>query len=159
MFTLFTITTSDWIDIISLVATSSIGIWIGVTFQKNLTKNRSLKEYFINEIRLMNEEYSSFLSTLYTERTSSRSVQEWFKIMNIKIETIEVSIVSQMNVLPEILYQHIRMKQFVTSTVEFNTYYQQNTLHLTPPTKNSILQIHSDFKKTVVKAIIDINKV
>lgn len=155
---LCTISLSDWIAIISLLVTSGIGIWIGSTVQRNLTNNRALKEYYIGEIKLINEDYSEFLNCLFKGATTSKDVQEWFKVMNIRIETIQSSIVAELNILPEVLANHITMKQFVTNSNEFNSCYQQNSLILTASTRNTILEIHKNFKNSFVKVIIDINK-
>jgi hypothetical protein len=149
---------SDYIDIISLVVTSSIGIWIGVSVQKNITTNRGLVEFYIGEIKIINQEYSNFLSELFNGGCSSSKIQEWFKIMNIKIETIQESIVKELQVYPEILASHITMKQFVTGTEEFNAKYSNTCFNPTPIIKGRILEIHSNLKCAFVKSIIDINK-
>lgn len=152
------ISTADWINIVSIIITSALGVWIGSTVQRNLTNNRALKEYYIGEIKLINDEYSIFLNCLFKSQSRSKDVQEWFKIMNIKIETIQSSIVQELDILPEVLANHITMKHYVTNTNEFNTCYQENSLILTPQTRNKMLEIHTDLKNSFVKIIIEINR-
>ena len=152
------ITSSDVIAIISLLITSILGIWIGSTVQKNLTNNRALKEYYIGEVKLINDDYSSFLNCLFKSAITSKDIQEWFKVMNIKIETIQSSIVSELDILPEVLANHITMKQYVTNSNEFNSCYQHKSLILTTSTRDRILEIHRDLKNSFVKIIIDINR-
>ena len=150
--------TSEWIDVVGIFLTSGIGIWIGSTVQKNLTNNRALKEFYISEIKLINDDYSGFLKCLFKGEISSKTAQEWFKVMNMRIETIQDSIISETDVLPEILANHITIKQFVTHTEEFDAYYRQKALILNPSTRNTILDLHKRLKNSFVKSIIGINR-
>jgi hypothetical protein len=155
---LLVITTSDWIQIVGIIMTSLIGIWIGSTVQGNLTNNRALKEYYISEIKSINDDYSLFLKCLFKNEVTSKIAQEWFKVMNIRIETIQSSILNELDTMPEILANHITMKQFVTDTDEFDSCYKKDSLVLNPGTRNHVLELHKFLKNSIVKTIIDINR-
>lgn len=149
---------SDWIDIINILVTSIIGIWIGLVVQRNLTTNRAVKEYFISEISAINSTYMAFLNNLYKGNLSSRNIQEWLKIMNIRIEIVEESIQSRLKVKSLILSNHIKLKQFVTSLEEFNNSYANNKLMLSVTNRNELLEMNRCLKNSFVKIVVDINK-
>lgn len=153
-----TFTNSDWISLINIFITSCIGVWIGVVVQKNLTTNRALKEYFVSEINGINLSYTSFMKLLYTNKLSSKGVQEWFKIMNIRIEIAEESIKSQLNIKPTILSNHVKLKQYVTNLEEFNNCYKKEKLMLLLTSRNEILEMNRGIKNSIVKIVVDINK-
>src|SRR5688500_6538382 len=115
--------TADWIALFDIAVTSIIGIWIARTVQNSFATRRALKEHYINEIKSVSAEYNTFLNLLYGNTGNSKNIQQWFKIMNIKLETIEQSIHFELIVDPNVLQNHIILKQFVTGSHEFNTFY------------------------------------
>lgn len=152
------ISTSDWVDIVSILVNSIIGIWIGYTVQVNLTKNRALKDYFIEEIKTINGSYSTFLSCLYKGVSNSKDVKDWFKVMTIKIEAFENSLKSELCINTNLLVQHNKLKQYLTEVDEFNDHYKKPHLTLSALTKSTLLDEHKNLKNIIIKIIIDINK-
>ena len=149
---------SDWISIASIVVTSTLGLWIGVSVRKNFTINRSVKDYFILECQEIKKLYGTFLNCLYQNKTSSKSAIEWFKIMTIKIDIFEKFLKEEFIVDPKILQTHNKLKQYITETDEFNEMYNKPTFELTSPIKRKIVEIHEGFSNELTKVVIQINK-
>ena len=149
---------SDWISISSIVVTSALGLWIGVSVRRNFTINRSVKEYFISECQDIKKSYGFFLNCLYQNSKSSKSIIEWFKIMTIKIDIFEEFLKDEFKVDPQILQTHNKLKQFITETDEFNEKFNEPTFVLTSPIKRKIVEIHEGFSKELTKVVIQINK-
>ena len=70
-FVFWKIAVSDIIDAIALVVT----VWIAIVVQRNLTKNRYLKDYFINELKGLREEYRVFFIDLQNQELNSKSIK------------------------------------------------------------------------------------
>lgn len=158
MITLFCLSTSDWISILNILITSIIGIWIGVSVQKNLTTNRAVKEYFINENRDIKEKYNEFMNDLYFNHSSSEQIKEWFKIMTIKINTFEGFITNEYRLNPEISSIHNNLKYMITDSDDFNTQYNEKYIAFSKSTKNEILSFHADLLNCLTKHVIETHR-
>lgn len=158
MIVLLCMTTTDWITILDIVITSTIGIWIGVSVQKNLTTNRAVKEYFINENRDIKEKYNKFMNDLYSNHISSEQIKEWFKIMTIKINTFEGFITNEYRLKPEISSVHNNLKYMITGSDDFNTQYKEKYITFSNSTKNEILLFHTDLSNCLTKLVIETNR-
>ncbi len=158
MIILLCFTLSNWISILDIFITSIIGVWIGVSVQRNLTTNRAVKEYFINENRNIKEKYNKFMNDLYCNRISSEQIKEWFKIMTIKINTFEGFIANEYKLKPEISNIHNNLKYMITDSEDFNTQYKNKQIKFSAITKNEILMFHSDLSNSLTKLIIEINR-
>ena len=158
MISLLCLTTSDWIAILNIIITSVIGVWIVVSVQKNLTTNRAVKEYFINENRDIKEKYNKFMNDIYSNRISSEQIKEWFKIMTIKINTFEGFITNEYKLKPEILNIHNSLKYMITATDDFNTQYKNEHIKFSISTKNDILLYHTDLSNSLTKLVIETNR-
>lgn len=149
---------SNWIAIIDILVTSIIGIWIGRSFQVNLTTTRALKEHFIDEIRVINTEYAAFFNLLYKENTNAKAIIEWLKVMNIKIEQIETSIRNEFRLEPKLLDEHIKLKVFITKTDELNSEFGTDSIKFKVETWNDLLDMHKKLKQVILNLIVDLNK-
>ena len=152
------LTHTELIGIANIFVTLSIGSWIGFSVQKNLTTNRAVKEYFINENKDIKDKYNKFINDLYTCKISSEQIKEWFKVMTIKINTFEGFIQDEYKVKPDISTVHNNIKYHLTGSDEFNTQYKNAKITFSSTTKNEILSFHSHLSYNLTKMIIDINK-
>lgn len=150
--------TSDWISITDIIVTAGIGIWIGVTVQRNFAISRSVKDYFILESQEIREQYRIFLNDLFQHKSSSKNIKEWFKVMTLKISVFEDFLKCELRVNPEVLIVHNRFKQFLTETEEFNDQYGADTFKITNNIKQSVLEIHREYLCALASIVIDINK-
>ncbi len=158
MIILICLTTSDWITVLDIIVTSVIGVWIGVSVQKNLTTNRAVKEYFINENKDIKEKYNKFMNELYSNHLSSEKIKEWFKIMTIKISIFEFFITNEYKLKSEILQNHNSLKHMITATEDFNAQYKKEHITFSNNTKNDILLFHTDISNSLTKLVIETNR-
>jgi hypothetical protein len=154
---LFIMDTGNWISIIDLLVTSALGLWIGYNLTVTFTTNRALKEHFISEIKETNKTYNSFINTFYQEKSNSKRIVEWFKIMSIQLASIESCVLRELNVTSDVLNAHNRLKQFLTSTKEFNENFNKEFLGLRADTQSRVLDIHKELKEAFVQLIIKVN--
>lgn len=147
------------VSIVDVLITSGLGLWIGVTFQKNLSNNRALKDYYKEEIQLLNGELSSFTDQLLAGKCNAQDLKEWFKVITIKAETLQNSIIVQLkDVYPGVLKEIIDLKQFVTGTSEFNTQYNNEYLTLDVQSRNKVLEHQKCIKEGIVSLIVFMNR-
>lgn len=149
---------SDWISVVDIIVTSFIGIWIGVLVQKNITTNRAVKEYFISENRYICDKYRKFMNDLYSNKTSAKSIQEWFKIMTIKIHSYDTFLKNEYKIDSTILEIHNELKYYITASYDFNTQYTKKTIELSNEMKTKILSFHHDLTNCLTRLILDTNK-
>jgi hypothetical protein len=149
---------ADRIAIINLILTIGIGAWIGINFHKKYNLSIALKTYFTKELELINTEYSDFFQKLYENKFDSKFVQEWFKIMNIKIEIFEKTLCNEFKIDSTLLKNHITFKQFISKTDEFNNNYKNAKINLRPENKNKVLDFQRVSKLSVIDLIVRIQK-
>lgn len=148
------VTLDNILSAINVLATVFIGVWIGYNFQRNYQNNRAIKDYLISEINDISSHYITFFASIYKNDKSSKEVQEWFKIITIRLEVIECLIRDEFDVFPTLLSGHNEFKQFLTDTNEFNDHYNSDKMRLTVKTRNEVLQFHRKIKTSIGELII-----
>lgn len=149
---------SDWIGIAEIIVTSIIGIWIAITVQNNLTKNRYLKEYFINEVKDIRDLYKSFVNRMYKNEISAPDIKDWFKIMSERTQNLDKFLHKKYKINDSLIVsKHAEIQQKITSMDEFNENYQKNVVTFTNSSKNDILKLHSELSCILTQRVIDIN--
>lgn len=149
---------AEGIAITDILITVSLGIWIGISVNRNFTNNRAIKEYFITESQSIRKDYLSFLNCLYKEKGSSRLIIEWFKIMTIKIDVFEKYLKDEFKVDPQILTIHNGLKKFITDSEELNAHYSQEVIKFSPLNKKRIIEESARFSNELTRIVIEINR-
>lgn len=152
------LTPSDWISILDIGLTSVIGIWIGVSVQKNLTTNRAVKEYFINENSEIRNDYIKFIDELYASKLSSEQIKEWFRLMTIKLNTFEGFMKNEYIISPELLSIHNQLKHMLTGSDDFNDQYRSAHITFCSQVKEDILRYRTSLSNSFTKLILEINR-
>lgn len=149
---------SDVIAILDIIITIVIAVWIGVFIQRNFTTVRAVKEYFISENQEIRNNYNTFLDGLYTGNAKANQVQEWFKIMTMRIDIYEDFLKKEFSVHPKMSKHHTRIKILITGSDELNENYKSDSFTLLTPTKMDLHKIHKDFTIAQTKLVVEINK-
>lgn len=148
------ITVSDIIQIIGLIVT----IWIAIIVQKNLTKNRYLKEYFINELRSVREEYRLLFSEMYNSRLSSKDIKDRLKIISMRIRSIDTYIDRYFSTRPSKLKDiHSDFQQYITGEDEFNSQFKAKVISFSDRVKTQILGHQGVIVDGLTQRIVDVN--
>lgn len=149
---------SDWIGVVDIIVTSLIGIWIAVIVQHNLTKNRFLKEHFINEIKDIRDLYKSFVNELYKNKISAIDIKDWLKIMSERVKNMELFLHDNYKIDNSlIITKHAEVQQKITNMEEYNENYKEPTIRFSDSSKNDILKLHSELSCVLTQRVIDIN--
>ena len=149
---------SDWIAIADIIITVIAGILLGYFIQKNFTINRAVKEYFISENQDIKSKYSLFVDDLYSGKLSSLKIQEWLKIMTIKIDIYEDFLQKEFCINSSLLKNHNEIKYFLTAAEEINAQFNSKEISLRPKNKTEILRLHKEFSVSLTSMVIEINK-
>ncbi len=155
---LTSINTSDVINIIGIVITSVIGIWIGTGVQKSLTKKRYLRDYFIGELSAIREEYRLLFSDIIFEKIDSKTIKDRLKIMSARISSFDKYLNTTFNIEDnQLKNEHSNFQQFITGEDEFNQQYNNEIVRFSSSIKTEILKRQSIFSDVITQCTIDIN--
>lgn len=150
--------TSDLIAIIDIAVTTLIGIWIAIVVQNNLTKNRYLKEYFINEVKDIRDLYKGFVNLMYKNKISAVDIKDWFKVMSERTQNLNRFLHEKYTIDGALIIQkHAEVQQKITSMEEFNECYKEQVVLFSNSSKNEILKMHSELSCILTQRVIDIN--
>lgn len=146
------------ISLVEIIVTIIIGIWIGVSVQKNLTTNRSVKDYFISESKEIRSRYRNFMNDIWSEKSKAKDIKAWFKIMTIRIDIFEKFLSYEYKLDPDITNYHNIIKKYITDTEEFNKNYKKEFIIFEASTKNDFIKLHRDLIKELTRNVIGINR-
>ena len=122
------VSTSDIIAIVDIVINAILAIIIIVIIQKKMTTKRVLKDYFINEIKTIQEEYSFFIQDIIAGKQNAKSLLPWFKIMNMRISRLEKTFQKELKIKPSIHSLSTELQISITETDEFNDSFKEDKL-------------------------------
>jgi hypothetical protein len=153
------LTKSDWIAVANIVVTSFIGIWLASVVQRNITANRIIKDYYIQEIQDLRKLYLNFFSRIYKGECSATNMREWLKIVSNRIDCIKDGLDDSfyMKDSNKIHKTHADIRTFITGTNDFNEQYQEPSLKFSENTKNEILKYHNELLHCFTIIVVDIN--
>ena len=150
--------TGDFISIADILITTAIGIWIACLVQNNITKNRYLKEYYINELKDIGECYKAFIKELHEGVLAAKDIKDWLKIMSVRINAFYDFVHKSYEIKNSLLLdKHSDIQQFITGADEFNENYKAKRVAFQGGTKNEILKKHYELNNVVMQRVMDIN--
>lgn len=148
------ITVSDVIQIVGLLIT----IWIAIIVQRNLTKNRYLKDYFINELRNVREEYKLFFSELYSSKLNSKDIKNRLKILSMRLRSIDAYIDKNFTTKSSRLVDvHSEFQQYITGEDEFNSQFKAKSIVFSESVKTQILSFQGNIVDSLTQRVVDVN--
>lgn len=153
-FIFWKITVSDILQFVGLIVT----VWIAIVVQRNLTKNRYLKDYFINEIKDLRNEYRILFADIQSSKLNSETIKVRVKIISLRIKTIEDYSTRYSSIESSNLkLLHSEFQQFITGTDDFNNQYKENTIKFSDMTITKILEYQKDIVDELTLCVININ--
>ncbi|HBZ67571.1 MAG TPA: hypothetical protein DEO70_12105 [Bacteroidales bacterium] len=152
------ISLSDCIDIVDIIVTSLLGVWIALAVQSNLTKKRYLQEYFISEVKEIRDLYKTFINQLYNDNYSAIEIKEWFKVMSIRAQNLDKFLKLNYKIQGSLIVsKHAEIQQTITLMDDFNINYNSKVVSFSSNSKKEILELHSELSCNIIQRIIDIN--
>lgn len=83
---------SNLINLLGIITNVFIAIYIVKKVQESSINKRSIKDYFINEICDIENEYKKFYNSLLKGQVKPQKVLEWFKALNIRTDSITTTL-------------------------------------------------------------------
>lgn len=157
--TFLSLTTSEWISVITLLVNSILAIWIARTIQNSFTNKRILKDHFINEVKDIRNDYSIWLNDLSSNKINPKLVTPWFKLMSIRIKDLMLIISNKYDIDKNLLnpYQN-DLRELITDNEDYIKQYQKNELLiLTEASQKLIIKFQQENNLVFNKIIVAIN--
>lgn len=150
---------SEIISIVEIFVNVLLTIWIISVLQKNLNNERVLKNHFIEEIKLIREDYRRQMTSLYSNSTHSTKITPWFKLMNIKVNDLMLLIEKKYNVDKSILLPYQQdLRELITNNEDFiESYSKKGKVVFSNASKNSLIVFQQKHNKLFNKIILGIN--
>ncbi len=163
---------SDWIatimcmwetsDVLSLFALifSVFSLWFSHRANRQFSEKRYLKEITIDDIKELREDYRNFLNKLMANQCDSRFIISWFKVMNLKMESIGnfINLEYKQELFQSCQDRHNELKRYVTGCSDMNDNYKQPTITFTDNVKNEIIDMHNKLYRSLLVTISKINR-
>ena len=152
------LSSSDWIALVEIFVTLVFGIIIVTVVQNRFTNNRAVKDFFISECASIKTDYKVFFDQVYRNKHSAKYIQEWFKVMTLKIDSFEFTLKKEFEIYDNLSSKHGKIKKFLTSRTELNEQYREKIVKLTQGSKSELLKEHKQLTTLIAQLIVSINK-
>lgn len=152
------LSSSDWIQIVNILVTISLGYWIGSTVQDSLANNRAVKDYFIEELKNIKSKYDEFLDDLKNSNLSSNQIKESLKMITLKIKKFEEFLHIEFKINSDILKYHNQFKYKITFSDEFNQSFNETKYNLNNDDLHLVYKHQKKILDLFTKTVICINK-
>lgn len=150
---------SDIIEVIGILVSAGMGIWIATAITNGHTQERFLKEYFTDELNGIKEECKAFFDSICFDRISATDIKIGFKILSMRVSAFESNLVEAFKNTSTSLPSIIKAIQLdITDSDDFNEQYKKSKVVFSSSSKNSILEHRSKLLTEFSKAVIVINK-
>lgn len=150
---------SDTINLISLVVNVLLGILIVYLVQKGLSDDRGVKDFFIDDIKNIADEYKKFVNTLLRGKSSAAFIIDWFKTISVRLTHLEFFLENDLGV-SDLTIQKLNREihKVVTDSEEFNSQFYRKNVKLSPVVKVKLLEAHKNLKHSIINAVLKVNR-
>lgn len=155
----FQITTSDWIQIAGIVITAIIGVWIAEGVQNNVNKSRALRDFFIQELTALQQDYRDFANAIFSSQLSANEIKVRFKSFATRITALDDYIHKKFEIKGSLVKDaHFKLRQELTEHEEFNEQFKNDVVSFSSTTKASFQSLHLELTKAITERIINVNE-
>lgn len=149
---------TDWVGIgVDLFVGVGIGFVLGYFIPKSLNDTRSLKDFYIAEIRDVKTEFNELCKQISIGKMNALLMKETFKQLSIRLNDIQYSINVNMGLKMNIASLIESTQKIITSADEINEQYESDFLILEISTKRELNNRQELFNRNVLSAIASIN--
>lgn len=151
--------TSNVIDLIGIIINAILAYWIVYTLQNRLTNKRVLKDHFIDEVKVIRDDYRNCLSNLYSDKTFAKNIIPWFKLMSIKIDDLMSVINTKYNIDKDKLFAYQNtLREIITENEDFIRQFESgNAIKFSERSKNLFIKFQQEHNHLFNEIIIEIN--
>lgn len=147
----------DWIALIGVVIT----IFLGTFVVNAQTKNRTLRDFFINEISALKNEYSEFIKNLLGDKVSASQIRDQFKLFSDKIRILQEIIKEEYavhTILDEVFEKHGKLQVEAAGFLSIEDQYTKDFVILTEGEKTRVGVLFNPLHKSFMKLVVGVNK-
>ena len=159
-------TFDQWISIIGLflsllgiIVSALIAVWVVKVIQNRLTDTRVIKDYFIDEIRDIRNQYRSFINELMKGAVETRTIVSTCKLLNIRTSDLMQSACSKFKLEEKAFSDyHYDLLSFITDCDSVITSYKNDEKAvLTQVEKVELISIQQKYAHLFNDVILRIN--
>lgn len=144
------------ISIIEIIVNIILAIYIAKIIQERVNNKRALNDFLISEINELKYHYKDFFSKLYMNKYNFYSINEWFKIMTMRIEILNES--PEFTRIDEILEIHNSIRNSITNSESFNDQFSDTYFEIPTELKHSLISENKKLMLEIFNCIKAINK-
>ena len=149
---------SDRIALYGLIINAIIGIYLVTFIQNRVTNSRAAKDYFINKIEKIRQEYEIFLCDIKNNTLTSIKIKKEFKGFSEKFTSLEKSLKEYHKLRGlEIQKRNREIHQEITESFNFNSIYQEDVFFVDDDLSDTIPKLHNNFNDYLTSIVIKIN--
>lgn len=132
---------AEWIDLLGIVINVALTVWIVKVIQNRLTNKRTLKDFYIADIKDIRTEYADFLKKLHAGLVSGQSVLSWFKSMNMRVNDLMQHVSKRYGIDKQLLnpYQNT-LRDLITDDSAFELQYTSEAIKFSEQTRSKFYQ-------------------
>lgn len=147
------------IDIINILVTAFVSIWLVRTLQKKLNNERRLKDYFISEISTVQGEYRNLIASVLASKESPKLLKIKFSNLEAKLNSLMHILEQKYNISHESLYQYqINLRMIIEDDPGYTRVFRVDSrFTLTEASVRSIYSLDKDNVHLFYDIIVKIN--
>lgn len=144
------------ISILEVCVNIGLALFIANRIQQRVNNKRALNDFLIAEINDVKQNYKIFFSKLYKNKCNSLSINEWFKIMTMRIEILNES--PEFKGMNKILEIHNSMRNIITCSESFNNQFNNEYFELSHELKHNLISENKKLMLEIFNCIKEVNK-
>lgn len=154
------ISVSDWIQIGGIVITAALSVWIVITIQTKVDSKRFIKEFFIDEILEIRNEYRALIGQLKSGELKPRMIKYKTKELNIRVNDLMSILKEQYNInFNYLLSYQLELLSIIMDSEEFVANFSSNSaFSLSEQTLGSLSIFENENDGKFSRLIMDVNK-
>lgn len=158
MDTLCTTIKPEWVSIfVDLFIAIGVGYILACVIPKKLNDDRTLKDFFIDELRTLKNEHNEFCKEMCLGKLNATTIIESYKQFKIRLTDVEYIINSKYELgfnMQNILSEN---QIFITGTNEINDNYEAENVSFCHEVKTKISFNQDVFNRNMMSAIVSLN--
>lgn len=151
--------TSNYINVISIIVNVILAAVIVIYLQNKQNNNRAVKDFFIDYVKELDDEYNDFVKDLYDNNMTNKTIVFWFRVTSEKLHSLDLILGREFNLKHESLQNLNRKIQvLITNNDAFNDNFNGGNYQLPAKIKGDLVVKHKYLKTAFINVCISINR-
>ncbi len=150
---------SDVISIIGIVSNIILVIWLTITIQNRINNSRVLKDFFMEEIKLIKNDFEIYISGLLEDKFLPKSINSDLNNFDLKFENLIRHLNPKYHTANDFFYQlSYELHTIIDNDVNYTSSFNNNTtFQFTSSTKTELEEYKTQHLVTFYNLIVEIN--